>query len=478
MRYLRYFTTILIAFVAFTYFEHRGYAKQTSQVTVKHVKKKGIEIHLPGPLETVFRIRSSVFARPEYKFNLKDFSSKLDDSDVYVATRFRISLEAEIQKQVGFVLTIQDARFWGNGLRSGGDIRFDPDETNQFHREVYLGTTFFEGYLFLERPGRLPLRFEIGRIGATHAHGFILGDPGYIPQGQSFDGMRLFLYGPNRMKTELYWFKIRESVELTDTATCQDGCLFEGDDLAGVRHHFQFGKSFKLGISAHYLQRAPRTGKPLVNSQIGMIGLDYTLKTASIRSIFEGYVQFGTHEDKSLFAFGGFASVAYTLPAPLKPYIGIFLVAASGDTGTQADSSMTFVPVYGKRRKFSNITNMFAPSNIIAPSLFVGIRPTKTTSVQINVAYNFRWADGGVLQGGGNYAPIFKDTTETHEQFLGMEIDGAFKWKVAKFVTFDIGVGAFLPSTGDVFTVLASQKSETFGTDVAMMMFSRIWLKI
>ncbi len=418
------------------------------------------------------RLRGQFFIRPEYQSNRGDFKQSLEDSDFYIPTRLRLSVELRMYRSLGFKMTIQDARYWGNGLRQGGKIRFTPANQHQLHREVFLGTTLFEGYAFIDRPSGWPIRLEVGRIKLNYGYSFFLGDPGYIPQGQSFDGIRAS-YLSKHIRLDAMWFKIRESIVRKDTQTCTEGCFFEGDDLAGLYGSFHLTKTMNIDAYAYFLQKAPVNAEPAKPHRLGIVGFRYQVKNRNLFLGVDVLGQLGEYRSKLTYGFASLTVLRYTFSSSLKPFLGVQFMVASGDDDPSDSKHTGFIPLYSSRRKFYGLLNLFAASNIIQPVLVGGFFPHPLLRVELDFRHSWLWAKKGALLGGGNHAKFLQDTSGKGERAVGFEWDVKIIWKPYPILKVEVAAGAFLPTPGGY---LYTTQSSTQGTEPAFLGYFRAWL--
>jgi len=452
-------------------------ATRTRGPKVSYLPKEGLKLDLMGDGNWLFWLRGDVFARPEFQTNRGDYDSARDDSDLYVVARVRMTLRARLYRHVGFQLALQEASYWGNGLRDGGKIRFNRETNSQFHRELFLGTTLFEGYLFIEQPWLWPMRLELGRLKLVYGDSFFIGDPAFIPQGQSFDAIRLRL-SPGDFQIDLMWLKVRESVVLTNASNCATGCLFEGDDLGGVYATYKGFRHQEIDLYGYFWQLAPRDTDDLLEaSQIAIIGARYQFKNRLIFATAEVIVQVGRHRRKTLQAFANRLYFKFNFGGRFRPYLGFQYMMASGDGDPSDQVDTAFLPVYSNRRKFYGLVNLFGPSNILQPTLLMGISPHPTLLLHFDFRHTWMWDPRGALVNGGSHSPTVQDPSGNAGNIIGMEADLLIRWKPFPFITLDASGGLFFPTPGGFFPGLRANGGTEYGVDFALMVFFNARLK-
>ncbi|MCB9642621.1 MAG: alginate export family protein [Myxococcales bacterium] len=460
---------------------HHGETSQAPRprgFQVKYRRGHGLEMDLLGDGHWVLRVGADIYARPEIHVNRGDFSWAKNDKDEYVASRMRLNVEFLAMKHFGFRLGAQDARYWGNSLGSeGGFIRFSPDYDVQLHREVFLGPSFFEGYLFIDRPYGLPFRLEAGRKELNYGEGFVLGAPQYIPQGQSFDQLMLrWFLGP--VEVDMMWLKIRESLIISDTSTCTDGCFFDGDDLYGIYATYHPRRDMKVELYGMFFLRSPRTGEPLEMQQIGYVGARYGVINPRWHISLEFVGQFGRYRQKTLLAFSGWQKLAYTFQNPLRPFVGFQLMFASGDGNPNDDTDNNFVPLFPKRRYFYGFINLLGASNIVQPMVDVGFHPHKDVRLSLEARFSMKWSAKSPFINGGGHAPILADSTGASGQALGWEMGMRVTWQPVPFFHIDLTGAVFVPQAGGILSKLSQEANSVLGQDPALLGFVWMWMRL
>lgn len=443
-----------------------------SGIQVVHRPGKGVEIDLLGNQNWVITLGAMAFARFEYINNSSDLQFAKDDHDLYTATRFRMSLGIRLMRHLGVVMTVQDARFWGNGLPLDGRVRFRSDTEAVFAGQLFLGVSLFEGYMYLDRPWNLPLRLEIGRMILEYGNGFVLGDPAFGVQGQSLDTVRL-RWMPGRWTVDLLWAKLRATVEYNNTTTCTQGCVFEGDDLIGLYAAWKINTRHQWDIYGFfYLQAPPANGIP-VHSGTWITGTRYSYKTQAIDSYLELILETGSVQQKLLVAFGGLGQFVYTFQSAMTPFLGVQLLLGTG--GEHDSVNTSFIPLFSRRRRFYGQINMFATTNLIQPAVILGFHPHPKVTIRADVRQSFMMDPKGSLVNGGHVFLAKNSSGTTH--VLGMEIDFSVGWRPVPFVLFDAVAGVFLPMIGDTMALLQDATGQPkFGRDPAMIFYLRSWV--
>lgn len=439
-----------------------------------HVQAKPkLEWWLGKTKHTRLALKLHGFVRPEWMTNRGDYRFSTEDSDFYVATRVRIGGEIEYKRSVGLRVTLQDSRFWGNGLSQGGKIRFTTASSERFSREVFLGVQLFETIFYL-RWAKANVRFEAGRMRLKYGNYFLLGDPGFFPPGQSFDGMRL-RWSPGTFRIDFKWILIRESLATTQRPDCQGSCFFEGDHMAGIYASKKWGKH-ETDLYGYYYQRAPRAATLKEPSRFAFLGLRYFFQNKTIRALLEGQLQVGRHQDKQLLASAGIFQFRYTIPVRVKPFLEVQFLYATGDPDPADEADNNFVALFLNRRAFYGLTNQYGLSNIIQPMLRLGIKPHKQVSLSVDARYNWKFSAKGTLVGGGSHNPTLADLTGQDGVDIGAEVNLRVKYKPFSGVTFDLGAGMFLPTQELNKRSASGDTLATLGTDPAFMTFLVLWL--
>lgn len=442
---------------------------------VRYRQDTGVVLDLNGDGVWELSLKGMAFARFEGQTNRSDMSFDRDDSDGYIASRIRLGVGVRLLRHIFFKVTLQDARFWGSGLPSSGRVRFNSQSDSQFGREVFLGFSMFEGYVALERPWDLPFKLEVGRMVLEYGRGFVLGDPAYAVQGQSFDTVRLrWLH--QAWKVDLFWAKIRALVEVSDGQTCAEGCVFEGDDLVSLYGVGQFGKSLSVDLYAMFYHRAPHNNEAVVDSNIAIVGGRLDWRSSQHKVGLEVIGETGSWQGELLLAFVMLLEASYTFPGTLQPTIGFQGLVGSGDRLAGDGVRTSFQPLLSRRRRFYGMLGLFAPSNLIQPTLILSIAPHKTLKTSVNVRQSFLWSPQDALLSGGH--TLYAQNPNGKAQVVGMEVNLSVEWKPFPFLLFDLVGGVFLPQVGDYFSELSTTGTATsvFGNQPALLGYFRSWL--
>ncbi|MCB9638411.1 MAG: alginate export family protein [Myxococcales bacterium] len=445
-----------------------------SKLTVTHKKGEGLWIDLLGDQQWMLLIGGLAFTRLEAQANRNDMNSQKDDSDYYIGTRMRLTLGARLLKHIELRMTVQDARFWGSGLPTQGKIRFRTDTNTEFAREVFLGFSLFEGYVALERPWDLPVRIEAGRMILEYGRGYILGDPAYAVQGQSFDTVRI-RWMPHNWTVDLFWSKIRANVERVDAQTCKDGCFFEGDDLVSLYAVGKLHESFTLHLYGMFYYRTPLTAEPAIASKIGIFGTRLEWALGGWKGGLELVLETGSWLDQTLLAFSALLETSYTFAGSWKPTLGFQFMTGSGDGDDNDGMQTAYQPMLSRRRRFYGMVGLFSPSNLIQPAVSFSVSPHATVTVQASVRQSFLWDSRGAIVSAAH--TFFARNTAGGPNVLGMEWNLAVMWRPYPFLLFDAVGGVYLPTVGNMAGVLKDSAGNTLGSDPAWLGYLRAWLE-
>ena len=457
--------------------ESSGHASQKNRTKVRYKRGEGFNIDVNGDGLFVLSLNGISFVRFEAQDNRSDMSFSRDDRDGYIATRMRLGFGLEMLRVIGLHMAVQDARFWGSGLPSNGHVRFHDDTNATFGREVFLGLSLFEGYISFDQPWNLPFRLEIGRMALEYGRGYILGDPAYAVQGQSFDTIRLrwFLHNWN---VDLFWSKIRATVDTTQSTSCTQDCTFEGDELAAIYAMGKLAPGVKLDLYGMYYHRAPHKGEAPSNSDLGILGARLDWHSAIHKLGLELVGEAGRWMNQTAVGFSMLMNLAFTLPGRFKPTLGMQMLLGSGDTDTTDDVSTSYKPLFSRRRRFYGALGLFAATNLIQPMLFFALHPVSSVQLALSARYNLLWSPTDAILSGGHtfYARNPNGTSNA----LGAECSFSVMWKPFPYISFDAVGGVFLPQSGSFFAQISTSKDVTvrgvFGNEPAFLGYLRAWL--
>lgn len=417
----------------------------------------------------LLKLGAQFFVRPEAQGNRSDLKEDREDRDFYIATRLRLTLDFQMMKSFGLHVTLQDARYWGNGIPTGGKVRFSTQRNSLFQREIYLGMSFHESYLYLEFLQKR-LRLEVGRIRLFYGDAFVLGDPGYFPQGQSFDTLRLRWKMTSAWHMDVMWFRVRESVAVAQPE-CTGSCFFEGDDVLSVYVQSRGSRVLQLDFYAFYVKRAPRNTKVLEETNLGYLGMRLKVKRSWFLFSLEPILQVGRDQEKDATAFALRMFGRLKWAAPLRPFVQLQLLLASGDSDPSDESNNQFQPLFNNRRRFYGMVNLLGLSNLIQPTLAVGFWPHRKIKVMLDGRYSLRFVPKGANITGGSHGVFVQDLTGQSGLGLGWEVDARVVWKLSKLLTADAAGGVFVP-------VNELGGPRLLGNSPAWMMYVRLFLKL
>ncbi len=429
----------------------------------------------PQAHRTRISLKFEGFVRPEWMTNRSDYSFGSEDSDAYVASRIRLTGDVLYRNSVGLHVTLQDSRYWGNGLPQGGAVRFSTEASESFTRNVFFGVQLYEAYMYL-RWMQGEVEFKAGRMKVVYGDSFFIGDPGFLPPGQSFDGMRLRVQR-GTLKVDLLWLMVRESVATTQRADCEGRCYWEGDHLAGMYATKRWTRRHTTDVYGFYYQRAPRSDTLTEPSRLAFLGVRYLLQHSILRFSMEGQLQVGRHLSRDLLAGAGLVKLRATFPVPTRPFIGVQGMFATGDGDPTDTAENNFLALFQNRRRFYGLVNLYGLSNIIQPMVEVGLRPHKQVSLTVDFRYTWKMNAKGTMVAGGSHNRSLADLTGEDGQDVGSELNLRLKYSPFPGITFDLGGGVFLPSRELHQRGVDGTITKTFGQDPAFMVFLNIWLK-
>jgi hypothetical protein len=363
------------------------------------------------------RLTPSLQYRPRLLANSgKDFA-KGGTIDT-VRHRARFSMLAELGRQVQIFVQLQDVRTWGEEINTLGDFSADGFDAHQAWAQLNIG------WGLSLRVGRQELNLDGQRL---------VGAVGWTEQARSFDGALLNFAGGG-LEAKLFWYKLRDkdAEGITDST-----------DFAGLWARYKAHPALSASV---YLLYDRDTGADRNRITAGALlkgkpfgGLDYTL---------EGYLQAGQTNitqgantvEADILAFMFAAELGYTLPVAWKPRLVFFFDYLSGD-GDADDKVEVFDTLFATNHKFYGFMDFFLnlPVNTAGRGLIdVGgrliLEPWGPLMLRADV-HAFMLAKSFEDPGGD-------------ERYLGLEVDGTIRYKLNRWVGFELVGGVFAPGRG------------------------------
>lgn len=250
-----------------------------------------------------------------------------------VTQRARLGFRLEQSNGLGFRMSLQDVRIWG-------------EETNTLNDFSANGFDVHEAY------GTIPitcgLSLKLGRQEIALDNHRLVGNVDWTQRGRSFDGGRLS-YVSDLADVDLFYAKIREA-----------GVYPDGNVTPGIRDDVDFAGAHatlkivkELSVSPMYLMNLDHGIDPGGNDHYRQTaGVNAGGAAAGFHYGLEGYYQFGSlyraGSDETVSAFLAAGRVGYTADVPVKPGATLFAEYLSGD-GTPEG---TFSTLYATNHKF------------------------------------------------------------------------------------------------------------------------------
>jgi hypothetical protein len=434
-----------------------------------------LQWHLDKPKDVLFKAAIQIFARPEWMTNRSESNSSTEDSDFYVAYRIRLTGDLSYKRMVGFRATLMESGYWGNGLPGAGGVRHTTNSSIQYSRETFFGLQMYEAFLYMSF-AEANIRLDVGRMRLVYGDVFLFGDPGFVPPGQSFDGMRMRWKPASTFQLDALWLLVRESVATNQIDDCQGRCYWEGDHMAGLYATFKIAPAHQTDLYGFYYQRAPRSNALGEQTQMVLGGVRYKLTMPRLWLHAEWQIQVGRHQEKALLATAGVLRGRYTFATPLGFFVGGQFLFASGDGDPNDENDNNFLPFFNNRRLYYGYVNLFGLSNILSPMVRVGLKPHKTLTLSLDGRFIMKMNPKGTMVAGGSHNPGLADLTGDDGMEVGTEIDFRAAYRPLPGMLFDLGAGIFLPAKELHQRTAAGITTKTWGTDPSFMVFLNIKL--
>jgi hypothetical protein len=403
--------------------------------------------------DQVVTIGGEVRERYEFRDNA-DLNSNASDTLSFIASRIRLHLKYEVTPDIIAFIQMQDARIFGGEVSTVSN-----DNLLDLH----------QGYVTIKNLGAASL--TVGRQEIFFGDHRLVGHFGWNNVGRSFDGLRLaYMAAPWRVDV---W---ATSVKVYGTNTGSSPSFAPSNNDAQQFYGIYGSVKTSVAVVEPYIMHLRDTTGAATPSAITApaatgqsrttLGLRVDGKAAneSIDFTGEGAYQSGTMAargttpESDIAAYAVAIKAGYTLPAAMKPRIGLEYDRASGDSDSADDKFETFENLFPTNHPFYGVMDYVGWRNMQDLRLSLSAKPSPTTGVSLDY-HTF-----SLVEDGDNWyaasGAVFRTTpggnTETD---LGQEIDLVGYVMVKEKVRIEAGYGRFMP--GDYVDVNFPTASDT-----------------
>jgi hypothetical protein len=390
----------------------------------------------------------------------------------FTLQRIRLSLDANVNKNVRGFIMLQDSRAFGEEQSTAGNLQ---------------RTDIMEAYAELRNLGDLSPMLEnievrVGRWQWFYGNHRLIGTLNWANQARSYDGARVRWSNKKNAWIDVFAAQVKETVTggtAAGTLTTTPNPALTDEVLWGVYSQYKFGGALKGNLIEPYLiVRAqskdrdpsetvvpgPREQRYTAGFRLdgrnisGLGGLDYTLEPAWQFGKVE-YEQVtavphltSTTSSQPIQAFAVYAGAGYTFKdVAWTPRIGYAYVFASGDERNGIGAAKTFDHIYPTGHAQLGYMDYAAWQNIQDHQIHFSVKPTKKLVIdaklhffsldeEADAWYSVAGGIGAGAPGGGGAirqgADVFVDPktglTQSVDDDLGQEIDITVKYKLFK----------------------------------------------
>ncbi len=293
--------------------------------------------------------------RPRFEFvdeGAQGLKANQDASHTTMQTR--INVTAVVDKQTSVFVQIQDVRTWG-----GETATTAPPSITQTGTGSSGNLDFHEAYLKLNNLFDAGLSLKVGRQEMVFDEHRLIGNIGWIQQGQSFDAaradFRLGVFGITAFYAETIAKDTHPTLK-SDTLPASVSS-FESS-FSGLRATYSLGGKDRITPYLYYALNPSRTGAgpkttPDVAKNITYAGMYIVKHFGKIRARFDGAYEFGEkNATTDIEAFMLTASLGAELNIAHGASVSLWVDYLSGDDGTDATKDNTFDTPYATNHKF------------------------------------------------------------------------------------------------------------------------------
>ncbi len=420
-------------------------------------------------------VRNSTTGQWQYTTSQGGLAERTRKADFeFTLQRVRLSLDADVNKNVRGFINLQDSRTFGAEQSTVGNLG---------------RTDLLEGYIELRNLGDLSpmlsnLELRVGRWQAAYGNHRLIGTLNWANTARSYDGARLRWDNKKNAWIDVFAWQVKETA--TGGASADDAGSsgvnnqdvlpnLSGTDevLWGVYSQFKFyegnviepylivrSQSRELGQAAGTFNEEQRytAGFRLDGKNVpGLGGLDYTVEPAwqfgKVEYNPDNTIDSGLNVNRSepIQAWAIYAGAGYTFKdMPWTPRIGYAYVFASGDEDYGVGAAKTFDHIYPTGHAQLGYMDLAAWQNIEDHQIHFSVKPTKKLVVDAKLHFfsldeeadSWYSVVGGVgagVAGGGSIIRRGADTflnaagvQEDVDDDLGQEIDITVKYNLFK----------------------------------------------
>ncbi|HEY4484860.1 MAG TPA: alginate export family protein [Nitrospiria bacterium] len=379
--------------------------------------------------------------RARYEFrDDADFNSKSDDTLAFAVSRIRLHFGYEIAPDLSFFIQMQDSRLFGSETTTASN------EKNMDLHQGYLAVKNLAG----------PLTVLLGRQEMAFGDHRLVGNVGWSNIGRSFDGLRLnYAAGPVRLDGWAMIVRQYDNAATADpdfTKPSRDGQQFYGLHAAVKPASISVEPYLLYLVDTGNTAGAAMTDPAARGQNRVTAGLRVDGRTAGDAVDFtaEGAYQTGGMESRGttpksdVRAYAYAVKAGFTLPAAIKPRIGIEYDRASGDDDPADGAFKTFENLFPTNHMHYGYMDYVGWRNMQDLRVSLGVKPTAVSWIGLDY-HRFslvETADNWYAASG----KVFRTTPAANsEKDLGQEVDLVVYGMVKEKLRMEAGYGRFIP---------------------------------
>jgi len=370
------------------------------------------------------QVGGSIRPRFEYANNALNVGSNTPTAagatNTFTTMQTRVNVKALVDDNASAFVQIQDVRTWG-----GENATTAPPSITQTGTSTSGQLDLHQAYLKLNNVLDSGISLKIGRQEMIFDEHRLIGNIGWIQQGQSFDAVRGSMALGALDLTAFYARTVAMDTHPTLGNTVQGNATFESS-FSGVRLTYKLGgKGDRITPYFYYALNPSRTGAgvdntPDIAKNIKYVGAYFLKHFGGIRFRFDGAYETGKKSQTvDIRAYMLTAALGTKLDIGSGANVTLWFDYLSGDDGTDATKVKTFTTPYATNHAYYGHMDNYLnnPSQgLMDAAIKFWVKPTPKLKFVVH-GHLFRSA---------------KSTTANTSKDLGQEIDTQLHYPLAR----------------------------------------------
>jgi len=372
-----------------------------------------------------FKFSGEIRPRAEYAYNALNVATNVPTSPnvahSFTTMRTRLGVEAIVDNDTSGFIQIQDVRTWG-----GENPTTAPPSLTRTGTSVGAsGLDMHQAYIDLKRTLDTDLQLKLGRQEMIFDEHRLIGNIGWIQQGQTFDAARGDIKLGQGMDLTAFIAKtVAVNTHPTLADTVSGTASFESS-FAGLRLNYGLGGKDRITPYVYYALNPARTTvgttttTPFANN-IKYTGAYFLKHIDRFRVRLDGAYEFGKKSSTvDIRAYMLTAAVGTNVDIANGGNITLWLDYLSGDSGTSATKATNFTTPYATNHAYYGHMDNFLNNptqGLMDAAIKVWVKPTPKLKLVLH----------------GHWFRSAKSTTANTSKDLGKEIDTQLHYPLAK----------------------------------------------